>query len=143
LERENSRLGLFLLLGALLVVYVFVFGESGILERMELRKNKARLAGRVHELGEENSRLRGLFARYRSGEFLDEEAGKAGYIKPGEKHLYFRNRDRGDGIRDDADAGKEGYRAEISHLRVLWLVVSALVLVFYFARRSRFRADNG
>ncbi len=142
MDKAHDRLTLLILLAVLAVVYVFVFSSSGLLERIELKKHKAGLAGRIAELREENSRLRQTSSRYRNGDFMPEEAQKAGYVEPGTKLLFFNRGDAEAPSERPSGAGKEKYSPQISHLRILWLVVSILVLFFYFVRRSRYREEQ-
>ena len=90
---QNNRYSLFFLLFVLTAVYSFVFSESGILERRRLDDDKDELNKRIEKLKEENVVLNDLHERYKDGEFNKEEALKAGYVKPGEKVLFFKGRE--------------------------------------------------
>lgn len=138
---NGDRIGLILLAGFLGAVYFFVFGESGLLERSRLVREQEKLRQRIETLGEENAGLRGRYEKYKSGELLREEAHRAGYIENGARMVFLRSNDDAavpDGKNAD-DSG--GSFIEPSHLRILWIVVSMLALLFYFARRTR--AEEG
>lgn len=126
-----------LLAGFLGAVYFFVFGESGLIERSVLVREQERLRQRIEILGEENAGLRGRYEKYKSGELLREEAHRAGYIENGARMVFLRSNDAAPvhGAKNVDDTG--GAIIELSHMRILWVVVSVLALLFYFARRTR------
>ncbi len=139
MEKAN-RLTLFILIAALAAVYFFVFGESGIIMRMELGKQRARLLERIDGLKDEGARMRSLYARYRKGELNREEARIAGFVEQGERFVFMK------GARDDkADKAPEGadpgYFPQIDHLRILWVVISVLAVFLFLARAHRKAGD--
>jgi cell division protein FtsB len=142
LARENNRATLFIILSFCAAVYFFAFSESGFLERRELDKNRKLLAARIERLRDENTRLRNVYARYRNGEFLEQEAHKAGYAAPGERVVFFRDGGgAGEAKRKDSEK-VESIISNVSHLRILWLVISALAVLFYFTGVARNRNEQ-
>lgn len=138
---NGDRIGLILLAGFLGAVYLFVFGESGLVERARLVREHEALRQRIEVLGDENAALRERYEKYKRGELLREEANRAGYIEDGERMVFIRSR----GAAGTPDTSKTedpaGPLIEPSHLRILWIVVSILSLLYYFARRTR--AEEG
>jgi cell division protein FtsB len=128
---------LFILVGVLFGVYCFVFGESGMLERMRLKKEKEAVTARMGGLKEENRLLREVWERYKTGELNREEALKLGYLDPGEKALFFRGDEGEKPAAKKAREGRADYPVDLSHLRILWIVISAVTVLFYYVRSNR------
>jgi hypothetical protein len=139
LEKTN-RLTLFVLIAALAAVYFFVFGESGMIMRMELGKQRARLLERIDGLKDEGARMRNLYARYRKGELNREEARLAGFVEQGERFVFMRGAKEEQS--DRAPEGREpGYFPQIDHLRILWVVISVLAVFLFLARAHKKAGD--
>ena len=64
LRSENNKLSLFLLGTVLFGIYCFVFGQSGIMERMRLEKEKESLVLEISYLERDNERLEYLYNEY-------------------------------------------------------------------------------
>ena len=138
MDREAYRLRLFILGTALLAVYFFVFGESGFLERIKLEKERKTLQGRIAELERANTALAGALRLYRGGHMGREDFVRTGYVSPGERLVYFQKRP-GETENTVALAVEEKPEQlpDIHHLRILWGVVAAMVLLVYGARARR------
>ena len=136
---QNNRYSFPLLLFILFGIYCFVFGESGILERMRLQKDKEQLNSRIESLKKEGVNLRSVYKGYQKGDYNKKEAAKAGYIDIGGKTLFFKGRveDKEKEI-EQSDVLKK-YTVDAAHLRILWLVVSVMIILIYYARRSRYK----
>lgn len=142
MARENNRVPLFIILSFCAAVYFFAFSESGFLERRELGKNRKQLEGRIERLRDENARLRNVYARYRNGEFLEQEAHKAGYTASGRRVVFFRDGGGTGEVKRKASEKVEMIISNVSHLRILWLVISALAVLFYFTGAARNRKEQ-
>jgi hypothetical protein len=134
---KGGNSGLVLILAFLVAMYVFVFGESGVLERYELRKSKARLAGRIEALKKQNGDLGALTDAGGRETLLREEALRTGYLHPGEKIVVFRDEERDDRRKQKAKGDTAEIPAALRHIRILWVAFSALVVLFYLARKNR------
>jgi cell division protein FtsB len=128
---------LILLTGFLCAVYIFIFGESGIIERSRLVREQERLQVKIEALKEENAGLQRLYEKHKSGRLLREEAHRAGFIENGEKAVFLRHMDAGVTGEIKKSATPDVTTIEPSHLRILWIVVSMLALLYYFARGTR------
>jgi len=133
----NSRLTLFLIIAGCTVVYLFVLGDSGLLERARLQGEREALAKRLADAEEVHAGLLRLVGRYRRGELMDQEAHRAGFLAPGEKMLFVS--DTADSPRMHGRAVQEG-RGRISAItaaRIVWIVLSGILVLLYFSRRRR------
>jgi hypothetical protein len=135
---ESNRFQFFLLGAVLLGVYCFVFGQSGVLERMRFVKEKEMLAREISHLEKENARAEALRARYARGEFTLEECENAGYVLPGSRRLFFTDRNpvKKTAATTELKAADSGL--SIDKMRIGWIVFSAAsVLIFAFLRRRQ------
>lgn len=134
---SGDRITLIILAGFLCAVYFFVFGESGLIERSRLASERENLRVRIERLGDENAALQRLYEKHGSGRLLREEAHRAGFIENGERVVFLRPLERtGAGEMNKQDTPVTG-AIETSHLRILWIVVSMLALLYYFSRFAR------
>jgi cell division protein FtsB len=137
LRSENNRIVLFLLGAFLFGIYCFVFGQSGILERMRLEREKEALVRDIAVLDRENGRLESLYERYSEGEHARIESENAGYIGAGEKKLVFKDSQSGHDSTIStifgSDSKKPNSFFSIEYFRILWIIFSVLALGVCFA----------
>ncbi len=134
---NGDRTKLIVLAGFLCAVYFFVFGESGLIERSRLVRERGRLQQKIEVLRGENAALQSLYEKHKNGRMLREEAHRAGFVGNGER-VVFLNSGAASGSDDAEKKGTpDGMSIETSHLRILWIVVSMLALLYYFARSTR------
>ncbi|MBP8082317.1 MAG: hypothetical protein KAZ87_03840 [Spirochaetes bacterium] len=131
--------GFFLLLILLAGIYIFVFGESGILERKRLSAERAYLEGINSSLVRENSFLRDVL-EYHRNEILESERQNHFYLSSGEKVIAFenvpvKNEDVPKYVRD-----KEKVEF-IKNLRIVWFIISVITLLFYFMKIKKEDTD--
>ncbi len=141
MEIRKDRYSLFLVSFVLVAIYAFVFGDSGILERRRLDNEKTDLDQRIDNLKEENSRLGKLHEQYKNGEFLKEEAVKAGYIEKGEKLLFFKKQDKETQQKSEKSQVDDEFNVDLSHLRILWVVISVMIILIYYVIRSKYKKE--
>jgi hypothetical protein len=138
LHLESNRFRFFLLGAVLLGVYCFVFGQSGILERMRFVKEKEMLAREISHLEKENAREEALRARYARGEFTLEECENAGYVLPGSKRLFFTDRTPVKKTAATSELKAADGGLSIDKMRIGWIIFSiTAVLIFAFIRRRQ------
>ncbi|MDR3237510.1 MAG: hypothetical protein LBT84_03315 [Spirochaetia bacterium] len=122
--------GAFIIIFILAAVYIFVLGESGIFERVALGKKKEYLLARIESLKEDNQKLQNVIdSKITASDFLN-----AGFIPADKRVLVLKG----------LGAGSEKPPAEIpaasgiqmTYLRVIFCVLSTLILLFYFSRRN-------
>jgi len=134
----GNKLTPVILAGILFALYCFIFGDSGLIARMRLYEERDFLEQRIENLKMEQMSLKERLIRYRRGDFLKEEAIRSGYIDQGERILFLK----GDRKAREAAVEKVGdrimHRVELSHLKIFWVVVSLMIMMFYLMRRRRF-----
>ncbi len=141
MEIRGNRYSFFLLFFVLFAVYCFIFGDSGILERRRLDDDKKILDQRIDNLKDENAGLDDLYQRYKKGEFKKEEAVKAGYIEKGEKLVFFKNEEKERQGPKEKTVKDDGFDVDLSHLRILWVVISVMILLIYYVVRSKYKEE--
>ena len=136
LLNHKNKFSLFVLLFILFGIYCFVFGDSGMLERMRLKSERKELVQQIQVLQRENKNLKNLLYRYRNGEFIREEAQRAGFIKPGEKAFFTKGITVPEKV--VSNEIKNVYGVKIEYLRIFWIVISALIVLMYlFVRKDK------
>ena len=104
---------------------------------MSLLKEKGQIINRINILKYKNEELKDLLKRYKNGDLTKEEAVKTGYIYEGEKLLFFKEgeeyRKLSNGIKDN----NEKYPVDLEHLRILWVVISFIIVLFYISKRNK------
>jgi hypothetical protein len=134
---KSDRIKFVVLLAVLSAVYVFVFGESGVLERASYLKKKEGLAAGIARLEAKKKELSAVYDAYRRGEQTDSDMMKSGYVIRGDRLLYLKGLE-GPHSGETEQAGLLGpEKVEISHLRVIWIIVSSLLVLLYYTRAVR------
>lgn len=133
---RNRYLIAFLLVLLLSSVYVFVFSKSGLLERYMLESRETELLKKNEALKKENHSLRKRLDSLASGSVDQKDFSTYGALKPGSKVAIVK------GINDarTPDIEPLDYEAKelpLTHMRIIWVVVSLLVLFLYFNRIYR------
>jgi len=123
-------------------VYVFIFSESGILERRNLELKKQKLVSVLSELKNENRELESVYREYLSGSISENDFQKSGFTGRGDRVLYFKG-----GIPKDNRAlpllPEDESRVNLGHMRLIWLILSALIMIFLFSRMIRSSESTG
>jgi hypothetical protein len=133
LKRQSHKLYLIAAAFFLSGVYVFIFSESGILERRNLDLKKQRLVSVMSELKTENRELEAIYKEYLSGSIPDNDFQKSGYTGRGDRLLFFK-----EGVEKENNAkpvtSSDDNRVNLGHMRLVWLILSALIMIFLFSR---------
>lgn len=135
---QRSKFNLIILAGILFGIYCFIFGDSGLIARIRLQEKNKILQSTINNLRGEHSRLNDVLKRHSRGEFIKDEAAKSGYIQDGAKMLFLRGGEREKSIRLEENGAGGINRIELSHLKILWIVVSVMIIMFYIIRRKRY-----
>jgi hypothetical protein len=140
LARFNIRWAVFLAVFALSSVYFFVFGESGILERMNLEKEKSSIDGTIRALKNENDGLRKRLDSYRKGQYTAEDYLESGYVGPGDRVLLFQ----GLALRPASGRLKETGRTNLTRLlpslRIIWVSLSVVLVLGLFLYNKKLKS---
>ncbi len=139
----NFRWALFLAVFGLSSVYFFVFGESGILERMNLESEKKIVEDKIGTLKDENRALSGRLNRYRQDDYSGDDFLDSGYIKTGEKVIVFSGlRETKIPLKNEETDGVR-YSSLLPYLRISWVALSvALVACLYLYNRTLKRRET-
>ncbi len=133
-DRFKSILFFFILFS----VYIFVFSESGLLERMKLGRDYDSLRQRIGRLENDNRELAGKIGRYSEGLYSDSDIIASGYVTGGGRIIRFDDA----GIkRQESSTGKSEFDLELGHLRIIWIIFSIVLVVYYYTKRKN-EADN-
>lgn len=139
MKNNKNNITLFLIISVLFGIYCFVFGQSGFLERTRLQKDKIKLDQSINFLLLKNKSLNELYLGYINGKYARQEAEKAGYIKPGSKVIFFDYNKNNNNININNVATKrsEVLKIEIEHLRILFISISALIVLIFVIRHRK------
>ena len=116
---KRSRFSTFLLIFFLFSVYIFVFSESGILERSK----------RINQLHHQNDELTKLYNNYLSGNYTDIDIIRSGYVTPKGTVILFEGTKTEK--KDDIYQIREMLDFNYDHLRVIWILLSAMLVILY------------
>ena len=116
---------------------MFVFSLSGVLEKMVLAGKMQKVEESIENLKTENRDLRSRLERYSRGERTPRDILNSGYTYNNGRIVFMRGvTGEKDGTARDSENGGP-YSINIKHMRVAWVIFSALVLLFLFSRRQR------
>lgn len=114
-------------------IYIFVFSESGILERIKLNNKFDILDTRIGVLKQENSELHKTYENYSASIYSSIDIVRSGYTYNNGKILLFTGHGEEDRVNDNiikVDLVNFNY----SHLRIIWLLISTMIIIIYFTR---------
>ena len=140
-SRRNFRT--FMLIYVLVGIYVFVFGGSGLLERISLSDKQSALLAHIEKLQGDKEILELKLKQYADGKLTDADFLDVGFIPPNKRMLALKGlegpKQTDDILTDDRMELAAGLR--MTHLRVIWGVVALLILLFYFSRKKKEEHD--
>ncbi len=130
MEKQQNKFSLFIILAILFSIYCFIFGDSGLLERMSLKEDKNYMIDRINVLKQENDGLKAGYRKLASGDLSLEEVIKAGIIPSNTRIMFLP--DRSDEKKTTRTRGsRENAFVKLEHLRIIWILVSIMILFFY------------
>ncbi len=132
---KRNRFNTFLLVFFLFSIYIFVFSESGILERIKLNNRFDILDKRIGVLKQENSELNKLYENYAISKYSNLDIVRSGYTYYNGKILLFAEYGK------EAKAGDHIIKEDLlnfnySHLRIIWLIISSMIIIIYLTRKT-------
>ncbi|MBN1500892.1 MAG: septum formation initiator family protein [Spirochaetes bacterium] len=133
MQNDKNKIFIFLLCSILFTVFFFVFGQSGILERMLLQDEKHKIDEQNEKLETENKKLTELYHQYQSGTYKFEDVEKYGFIKQGSKVIIFEDDDTRNDKKNTAvlDNNLKSTKMNIKIMRYAWLAFSITVIGAY------------
>jgi len=118
-----------------------VLGDNGILERMRLGQAKDEIKNSIARLTRENNNLQKehtvISNNQTNSSFYKEEAAKSGYISKGEKYIFFKGTEKKERPYIESDFKEDNYPVKIGHLRILWIIITILILSLYFWKKNK------
>ena len=132
----KNRFRTFIFLFILFSIYIFIFSESGLLERMKLYGEFESLKIRIAGLEEENRSLAASLEKYSAGEYSDRDIAGSGYVKSGGKIIYFNDNAAGASDEPEDRGITNTFELELGHLRIIWILFSFVITFYYFKKRS-------
>ncbi|MFW6365817.1 MAG: FtsB family cell division protein [Spirochaetota bacterium] len=140
---ESNKAGLIILISVLFGIYCFVFGQSGILERMHLAGIMETINRQINRLEAENDALFSTYLKYKSGRYLKHESEQAGYIADGETVALFPPLEETDSVSRDQTGSYsllrlENEKSQAKQLRILWIILSFIIIFLYIVKNQSF-----
>ena len=118
-----------------------MLGDNGILERMRLGQAKDEIKNSIARLTRENNNLQKehtvISNNQTNSSFYKEEAAKSGYISKGEKYIFFKGTEKKERPYIESDFKEDNYPVKIGHLRILWIIITILILSLYFWKKNK------
>jgi cell division protein FtsB len=140
LLNEKHKATIFVLIAILFGIYCFVFGQSGLLERIRLHKEKSHLEDQIQALQQKHDNLLLQYEDYQAGKYNREAAEKAGYIRKNAKIIFFKNAHEPystliSKAKDSKNTDHNNIKLE--HLRILWVALSVMSVVFFLIKQKK------
>ncbi len=129
-ERFKTFLIIFLLSG----LYIFIFSESGILERRSLNKKYDQLTAKIDYIKKENDYLQKESGNYRSGLYRDNDIMGSGFVYKTGKLVYFKDAEKE--IISEPDFDNNDPFISLDHLRIIWIIISLMILFYHFLKNN-------
>ena len=89
----------------------------------------------MSELKAENRELESVYKEYLSGKISENDFQKSGFTGRGDRILFFKGgaskENRALPVPEDEN------RVNLGHMRLVWLILSALIMIFLFSRMIR------
>lgn len=113
----------------LIGIYIFVLGDSGIIERYKLLREKQKVAIRVQNLEQKNKYLRSIKEKYEKGHYFPEDFYKAGYINSEGQVFLIKNDTPLLVSHEEKNGSIDILEIELKYLRILWGFISIAILI--------------
>ena len=131
---KSKLLNSFLLVMSLLGVYVFVFSDTGFLERRDLQKKKYILSEKIQRLQIINHDLELRIEQYSKGNFALSDILDSGYVPAESLTVYLENAQFTSFKEKEKSIDEKPNVLDTESLRILWIVFSVLVMLGVFSR---------
>ncbi len=132
---KKEKFKTFLLIFVLAGIYIFVFSESGILERRELNKKYDLLSDKIDQINLNSSQLSKECEKYRSGIYNSHDISGSGFVYRTGKLLYIN--DTGKEEVPGNLINTENFLISLEHLRIIWILISVMILSWYFLKNNK------
>ncbi|HPS88031.1 MAG TPA: hypothetical protein PLY36_14865 [Spirochaetota bacterium] len=132
---KRERFKTFIIIFILTGLYIFVFSESGILERRALNKKYNQLAERIDNIKTSNSMLSKECENYRSGIYSNSDIIGSGFVYKTGKLMYIN--DTGKETVPIDGTTPDDFLISLDHLRIIWILISVMFLFYYFLKKNK------
>ena len=119
---------------SLLGVYVFVFSDTGLLERRNLEKKKYILSEKIQRLQIMNHDLELRIDQYSKGNFTLSDILDNGFVPVGSLTVHLENAQFIPFKEKEKIDGDKPNVLDTESLRILWIVFSVFVMLAVFSR---------
>jgi len=130
---KRDRFRAFLFLFAVFSVYIFIFSESGLLARLRLGADYKQLEERIERLDAENRRISTDIGKYSEGLFSHSDIIGAGYVSSGGRVIHFSG---SQSLTLPEKSVINMFELELNHLRIIWILFSIVITMYYFTRKQ-------
>lgn len=131
---NKDKFGTFLLIFFLFSIYIFIFSESGILERIKLNNKFELLNKRISDLKNENIELNKSVKSYSEGNYSDLDILRSGYTGMDGSVLLFK------GVPEEKKTesiiDKDILYFNYDHLRIIWIIISVMIIIIFLTRKN-------
>lgn len=117
-------------------IYIFIFSESGLLERMKLHGEFESLQKRITGFEQENRDLEASLDKYSAGEYSDRDIAASGYVANGGKIIQFQGDGDNSALNGKKNRIDNRFELDLGHLRIIWILFSCVIAVYYFKKKS-------
>ncbi len=131
---KKDKFGTFLLVFFLFSIYIFIFSESGILERIKLNNKFEMLNMRITALNDENVELNKLVQNYSAGIYSDTDILRSGYTGREGHVLLFKG--VAEEKKPDFVNARDILHFNYDHLRIIWIIISVMILTLFLTRKN-------
>jgi len=131
---KKDKFGTFLLVFLLFSIYIFIFSESGILERIKLNNKFEILNKRITALNDENIELNNLVRNYSAGIYSDTDILRSGYTGREGNVLLFKG--AAEEKKPDFVIARDILHFNYDHLRIIWIIISVMIITLFLARKN-------
>ena len=130
---KKDRFRTFLLVFFLFSIYIFVFSESGILERNRLKNKFNLLDNRIALLKQESSELLNLYEKYSASQYSDIDIIRSGYIDNQAEIIIFKN-SSAEEREGEFSIPVDILNFNLNHLRIIWIIIASMIIIIYFTK---------
>ncbi len=116
-------------------MYLFIFSESGILERRELNKKYNQLNVKIGYIKADNEKLLKECEKYRAGNYNNDDIIDSGFVYKTGKFIYIN--DKVKEIVPDTATNPGDFSISPEHLRIIWIIISIMYLFYYFLKKNK------
>lgn len=131
---KKDKFRTFLLIFFLFSIYIFIFSESGILERIKLNNKFELLNKRISDLRDENIELNNSVNSYSKGNYSDLDILRSGYTGKEGNVLLFRGLP--EEKRTEYKVDQEILYFNYDHLRIIWIIISVMIIIIFLTGKS-------